>query len=277
MTKKIIATYSIVSLVLAASPVFAVPDMVSMELNTPGTARTLLLPTNADNSPVISLGEAVDPATGNVVEGLVFIHYKEGYGRENGKAKPGGGTTTCYSFLANGAKWKNSENYMFDNTNNEGLNGATLSGLLATSVETWDGQVSVDVFGMEVAGVVDGADTSSPDGKNEVMFGNVSSAGAIAVTIVWGVFIGPPSQRALVEWDMVFDQTDFDWSAEAAGVAGKMDFHNIAVHEVGHAGGMGHPDNSCIDETMYAYADYAETKKRDLNAGDIAGIKALYK
>jgi hypothetical protein len=94
---------------------------------------------------------------------------------------------------------------------------------------------------------------------------------------VWGIFRGPPSGRELVEWDMVFDDTDYDWSAEVAGgVAGKMDFHNIAVHEVGHAAGMGHSPDSCADETMYSYADFEEITKRDLNAGDIAGIVDLY-
>jgi hypothetical protein len=34
---------------------------------------------------------------------------------------------------------------------------------------------------------------------------------------------------------------------------------------------------TCTQETMYKYADYGETKKRDLNAGDIAGITEIYK
>ena len=55
-----------------------------------------------------------------------------------------------------------------------------------------------------------------------------------------------------------------------------MDFENIATHELGHSFGMGHPDSTCIEETMYAYADFGETKKRVLNAGDIAGIQELY-
>jgi len=32
----------------------------------------------------------------------------------------------------------------------------------------------------------------------------------------------------------------------------------------------------CSEQTMYGYAGYGETKKRDLNDGDIAGIKNLY-
>lgn len=277
MITRIIALSSMIALILTASPVFAVPPLAQSELHTPGTSRDLLLPATAAHSPVISLGEAIDPVSGEVVEGIAFIHYKKGFGKGNGKGGPGGGSSSCYAFLANGAKWKDTENYLFDPTNGRGLDETTLRNLVSTSVETWDGEVAANVFGVDAAGVVDGADTSSPDGKNEVFFGSISSQGAIAVTIVWGVFYGPPSQRKLVEWDMVFDEIDFDWSAEVSGVAGKMDFHNIAAHEVGHAAGMGHPDNSCAEETMYAFAGFGEIMKRDLNAGDIAGIKALYK
>ena len=119
------------------------------------------------------------------------------------------------------------------------------------------------------------AEAVSPDSNNEVFFADVDGAGAIAVTIVWGIFSGPISNRKLVEWDQIYDDVDFDWSS--SGEAGKMDFGNIATHEVGHAAGMGHPGDSCTEETMYRFASNGETKKRDLNSGDIAGIKALYK
>ena len=116
--------------------------------------------------------------------------------------------------------------------------------------------------------------TISPDGVNEVYFADIDESGVIGVTIVWGIFGGRPSGRMLVEWDQVYDDVSFDWSS--AGEAGKMDFENIATHELGHTVGMGHPDSSCIEETMYAYASLGETIKRTLNAGDIAGIQALY-
>ena len=56
-----------------------------------------------------------------------------------------------------------------------------------------------------------------------------------------------------------------------------MDLLNIATHEAGHAAGLGHPDDSCTEETMYRFASSGETKKRTLHAGDIAGIVDLYK
>ncbi|MFH1462165.1 MAG: matrixin family metalloprotease [bacterium] len=56
-----------------------------------------------------------------------------------------------------------------------------------------------------------------------------------------------------------------------------MDLQNIAVHKIGHGAGLADLyDTVCTEETMYGYSNYGETKKRDLNAGDITGIQELY-
>ena len=55
-----------------------------------------------------------------------------------------------------------------------------------------------------------------------------------------------------------------------------MDYQNIATHEFGHALGLGHPESTCTEETMYAFASFGETKKSTLEAGDIAGVNKLY-
>lgn len=275
---------TLTSILLSVNTVLAAPPSFSnAELTTPGTSRTLVLPTPADNASVISLGSGIDPQTGKVVEGLAIIDFKKGHTHKPNHPNNGsGGTSKCYSYLSQGAKWKTVETYRLDATNTRGLAAGDVSAIMADAIAEWedaaDGAVNgvsgADILGNEVAGVVDGADTSSPDGKNEVMFGDISTSGAIAVTIVWGIFSGPPFGRELVEWDQVYDDVDFDWST--AGEAGKMDLDNIATHEIGHSDGMGHPDDSCTEETMFRYADYGETKKRDLNSGDIAGINGLY-
>lgn len=234
---------------------------------------------------VYSLGKAKDP-NGKSVEGFMIIHP----GPKKESAKPPnvgggqGGGSACYAFLSSGAKWRTLEPWVVNPANTEALTADFVSNSLAADIAKWEDAAvgalndaqSKDILG---AGTTTAdalvADTTSPDGLNEVYFGDVSSQGSIAVTIVWGIFYGPPSQRELVEWDQVYDQVDFNWSD--TGEAGKMDFNNIATHELGHAAGMGHPDDSCTEETMYRFADFGETKKIDLNTGDIAGIKALYK
>lgn len=272
------------TLTLAVNPVFAQPDLSNANLETPGTSRTLVLPPAAANAPVISLGSGIDPQTGKKVEGIAFIHYKKDYThkpKHPGGAGPSG--NSCFSYLSRGAKWKTVEPWVTNTANSEGLTDDFVFNNQVANIDKWEDAangiigdaISVDILGNgATTSAVLIADQSSPDGVNETYFGDVSTTGAIAVTIVWGIFSGPPSARELVEWDMVFDDVDFDWSA--TGEAGKMDFENIDTHEKGHAKGMGHPDDSCTEETMYRFAANGETKKRDLHTGDINGINNLY-
>lgn len=229
-------------------------------------------------SVVYDLGYARD-TDGRLVQGIKIVHYKNFYNHkpnhDRGGNSGGDKTSSCYSYLANGAKWLDYEDYVVDPTNSVGLGHSDIRNIIASSINEWESH-SQDVFGVEdTSAVADGLDDSSPDNKNEVMFGSISSPGAIAVTNVWGVFSGPPFARYLAEWDQLYDQADFTWNID--GNNNDMDFENIAQHEIGHALGMGHPSNTCVDETMYAYASEGETKKRDLNSGDIDGIFNLYK
>lgn len=210
---------------------------------------------------VFSLGQARD-IDGRVVEGYLFVRDR----RENAKppwaggGKDNGGESKCYEFLARGAKWKTTEPY---------ITGAGIdTALTQTSLDTWH-EESPGIFGTRISGIPNGADEVSPDGDNEVEFENLGATNTIAYTIVWGIFSGPPRGRELVEWDAVFNTYYF-------GATPTMDYQNIATHEFGHALGLGHPDSTCTEETMYAYASSGETKKRDLEAGDIAGINELY-
>lgn len=279
--KKIVFSAFALLLMLSVSPVSAGVDR-SLVINTKSKAGVgLAIPDHAiEVAPdVFYLGTSVD-ADGTLLEGYAIVD------RAN-KAKPsgtpGGGkdknttTSTCYAPLAKGAKWKSVEPYRFDASLSSGLSTSTLQFLIATSTDKWNIAAGTEIFGNEEGGVVDLASIgNSTNGNNEVAFASLNSNSTIAVTYTWGVFAGSPGNRYLAEWDMILN-TDFDWSAEEAGVAGKMDFENIATHEIGHAAGLGHPSDTCIDETMYRYASDGETKKRDLNSGDIAGILDLYK
>jgi len=244
------------------------------------SGRVVVIPENAaEVAPhIFSLGTAVDPESGREVEGLMIVRYRRDYekppwaggGKNGGRAR-----NQCYAFLAKGAKWKSVEPWLVNAVNAEGLSDIFVRDNLMSDIAKWESFGSADILGDgSLTSAPLSADTDSPDGANEVYFGDIDSEGAIAVTVVWGYFSGPPKLRELVEWDQVYDQVDYDWSA--TGEPDKMDFENIATHEIGHAVGMGHPDDSCIEETMYRYAGFGETKKRTLEAGDKAGIAELY-
>jgi len=201
------------------------------------------------------------------------VNGAQGYAilRRDNYARPGGGAAKapkCYAFMSKGARWKATEAYVTD----------VESAATETSLETWDSQVGFDLFGTrDLSSGVDGADTSSPDGKNELYYGAIEDPGVIGVTIVWGYFSGPIFTRELIEWDMILDNVDFSWG-DAAVDSSVMDYQNILTHELGHSAGMADIyDASCSEVTMYGYGTEGETKKRDLAPQDITGIKELYK
>ena len=273
--KKQIFTVAFVMLLLISIFVIAQPGKNRVPAETKGGV-TVVIPSHAIElaTGIFDLGTA--NVNGEVLQGYMFIHYKDEFTHKpnhDGATTP---TSTCYAFLSQGARWKNTEQYI----TGPGIDPA----LTETSLDAWDSQVAFDIFGSRnTSAVVDGTDTSAPDNKNEIMFGDISSPNVIAVTTVWGIFGGKPNQRKLVEFDAVFDNVDFTWgnagptSETSLGDTSVMDFQNIATHEFGHAAGMGHPSSTCAEETMYAYSTEGETKKRTLNAGDISGIKSLYK
>jgi len=245
---------------------------------------------------VYSLGKAMHK--GKVVEGYAIVHYKKGHGKPagscgNGVCDPGenerkcpedcgGGTEPpaddagCYAFMARGAKWKSVEPYVVNPANTRGVDEAYVVSNIAADIAKWETAAGQEIVGAgsSTSAPLE-ADTVSPDGLNEVYFGSIDEPGVIGVTIVWGYFGGAPKFRELLEWDMILDEVDFDWSA--SGEAAKMDFESIMTHELGHSIGMGDLYTAeCSEQTMYGYASEGETKKRTLEAGDIAGIKALY-
>ena len=268
------------------------PDFA--QSNVEGGRARVVIPAHAiEVAPgIFSLGTAVD--NWRIVEGYAIITYKKGFGKPTGCKDDGvcqgwesascddcsgsgeePDASSCYGFLSKRAKWKSIESYIVNPENIRGLDESFVASNFAMDIGKWESAAGTEILGDEVTGVVDGADMDSPDNKNEVYFGDISEPGAIAVTIVWGVFGGPPPFRELVEWDQVYDDVDFDWSM--AGESGKMDFENIATHELGHSVGLDDLySDECSEQTMYGYAGYGETSKRTLESGDINGIQKLY-
>lgn len=265
-----IISIAFITLVIAAKP-----DFINADVGNSNWHSNVVIPENAVEvtQGVFDLGDAID-TNGEIVHGYAFIHYKD----KKNNVKPSGinsGGTTCYSFLASGAKWKNTEDYYINPTNTQSLSESFIVSSTISGDNQWDNQVSFNVFGNSYINYSASYNNGNLDGVNTLSLGNIAEANVIGVTNVWGIFGGNPKNRKIVEWDMLLDENDFAWG-DATIDSSKMDLQNIITHEIGHAAGMGHPNNSCTEETMYAYASNGETKKRDLNSGDIAGIKKLY-
>ncbi|HNP89114.1 MAG: hypothetical protein BWY24_00039 [Microgenomates group bacterium ADurb.Bin219] len=204
---------------------------------------------------------------------ITFIHYKNGTVRQYPATKPK--VSACYTFLASGAKWKTTEEYLINPINQDGLSGDFIKDAFDKGTTAWESQVSFNIFGSSILDSASVYQTESPDGENVVVFDDYPDNGVIAITSVWGYFSGPPKTRELIEWDMLLNER-FVWG-NADGNESVMDLQNIATHELGHSAGMGDLyTTDCNLETMFGYSSEGEIIKRDLNSGDIVGIKKLY-
>jgi hypothetical protein len=219
------------------------------------------------------------------LEKKVFIHYKKGFGKPDGT--PGNGPPSkppkdedesgYYALLGKGLKWKTTPvSYVIDPGNADELEEEFIVDAVSQSAEEWDEHTGIELFSNSYTINYELSwDDDNPDGRNEIVFEDYPQQGVIGVTVVWGYFSGPPGQREIIEFDIMFD-TDFTWG-NADNDPTVMDLQNIATHEFGH--GVGLDDlyqDAAHQETMYGYADYGETIKRDLYIGDQEGIKKLY-
>jgi len=241
----------------------------------------------AQDGHVRYLGQRRD-VDGTLIEGFAISHPRRanergGNGNGRGGKPPADTGSSCFSFLA-GSKigWRVAEPYLIDPTNNANLDTSFVINSVHQAIWSWDSQVGTAIFGPEVFGVVNRSAIGSLNGQNELIFASIAEANVIAVTYIWGIFSGNPRNRELREWDMVFDDSDFQWGNAGPtdennlGNTGLMDLSNILVHEFGHALGLGHPTDDCTEESMFRFATEGETKKRTLHAGDIAGVQELY-
>jgi len=264
-----------------------------------GRGKVKIPPNAVEIAPrIFRLGTAIDK--GRVVEGYAIVTPGKGkFARpgcnNNGICEPGEkkncadcnspdsdgvDSSSCFDYTR-GARWKSVEDYVVNPDNLRGLMHSSIMSSLDEAIVTWEIAADYNIIGDDSSTYIPlEADLVEPDDQNEVYFADVDYPGAIAVTIIWGIFRGPPSWRELVEWDQVYDDVDFDWSDDCelyGDCTDKMDFKNIAIHELGHSVGLNDLyDASCSEQTMYGIADFGETKRRTLEDGDLMGVWELY-
>ncbi|MEZ5414237.1 MAG: immunoglobulin domain-containing protein [Opitutaceae bacterium] len=148
------------------------------------------------------------------------------------------------------------------------FNNATLDAL-----NTWNNQLQLVSFTSRIS------TGQQEDYKNDMYFaadyeGEDLGDGVLAVTFIY-TFRTISEINQLFETDIVFN-TDYDWELYTGPpVSGTPDFRRVALHELGHVLGLGHPDESgqSVTAIMNAYISSVYT----LQADDISGGQNLYR
>jgi hypothetical protein len=109
------------------------------------------------------------------------------------------------------------------------------------------------------------------DGMNTVYFAD--GAGGTASAGVWG------SGKQVTGFDISVNTTRA-WTTDLScptHTCGELDLQNVLTHEIGHVLDLYHvTDDADAELTMYPGAAPDEIKKRDLGAGEILAVRALY-
>lgn len=257
----------------------------------------LNLPDEAKTKDVVSLGHFKDAKTGRDVQGYAFVHRGSGKNKNlvpstQSNTKPGPAIASavpaapsvlppCFGYTL-GVHWKTfGTPWVINPQNTRGLTGQFLLNTEGADIAKWedasDGVIgdgkSINILGG--GSITNATLTGTYNGQNEVFFGRSSVPGAVAVTIAWGYFDGKLSDRRIIEWEQIFNDVDYDWSAN--GAVGKYDFEDISTHELGHVMGLTDQyDSACSSATMFGYTSPGETNKRSLEVPDIKGVKELY-
>lgn len=177
----------------------------------------------------------------------------------------------CYGFLPGKPEWttsgpktvvdtrdgKFSDNYVIDN--------------IKKAMDVWDGEITSsggpDVFNsVEKGTVANRVNTSGmmvTNGVNDIWFAYEDS-NVIAAT--WTAY----SSGQIFEFDMYFNTKYFGKNTNS-----DIDFFSIALHELGHSVGLGHPSaiTQCINEVMFPTYQHSHSS---LQSGEKKGINVLY-
>jgi hypothetical protein len=232
-------------------------------------------------STYVSSAAPQDKGNDRVLTKIKFIHYRKPHGKPPGTpgGKPDGKDKDegYYTYLAKGAKWRVTEDFILNPQNLDGVPHDTVGTAVESGMNEWESYAG-EIFGdLSTDYSAYYADGSEPQGNNTISFRDFGDQNIIAQAIVWGIFGGRPSQRVIVEAHIELNE-GFLWGVVTDPADELMDLQNILTHELGHCGGMGDLYlTHAIQETMYGYSDEGETSKCDLYKGDIAGITSLYK
>ena len=193
--------------------------------------------------------------------------------------------SACARPIAAGVRWRTSRGFFLNSHNRQGLSADYLERATMRAVERWQcvlgGAQQRLVLGplLDVRLTRSGDDMNLgvPDGRSEVGLGTIRDRpGTIALTVLWGIFEGPVEQRELIEFDMIFDESNYVFG-NASAVMGVIDYESTATHEFGHAHGLDDIyEDACSDVTMFGTSARDETHKRTLEMADTDAVLELY-
>ena len=173
------------------------------------------------------------------------------------------GQRITYSFVPDGTNIGGQSSNLFA-TLNKIAPTATWEAAFEKAAAIWSANANINLALVSDNGEVSGATGNQQDDPNvgDIRIGMISqNLGTVAVT-----FLPPPFNGGTLAGDMVFNSNQ-NW-----GINTSMDVETVALHEFGHALGLG---ENTTDPSTVMYQTYTGIKQA-LAPDDIAGIQSIW-
>src|SRR5262245_465866 len=178
-----------------------------------------------------------------------------------------GAAAALSAYKLNGPRWAIREVPFYINPANGDVTESAAIAAIQAGALAWSGQSNASVA-FYYMGRTSGSSITK-NGKNEVFFRNEAEGSTIARTYWW--YNGA---NELIDADILFLDQGWRFFGGSSGCSDGMYLQDIAVHEFGHALGLGHSSDTTA--TMYGTAKRCSTDFRTLAPDDLAGVEKLY-
>ncbi len=161
-----------------------------------------------------------------------------------------------------------------DNTTALPGDGTTRAASIVAAAQAWNASLGAAQFAPQIAGV---AAAGNGNAQNEVVFASTIYGSAFDSNTL-AVALTRSSGNAATESDVIFNsaRTWDSYRGGQAGHGGAIDVRRVALHELGHVLGLGHPDEATPPQSVSAAMNSIISDVDTLRSDDLAGGQKLY-